>query len=373
MKTVRVSILGIGTELTTGQILNRNAQWISKKLNGLGIPSPLHLVVPDDKDAILAALHYTAEQSEILMITGGLGPTSDDFTREIISQWTGKKMVWDEASWQHIHERLVPRGIQIREIQRQQCYFPEGCEILINREGTANAFYLEFSGKKIFVLPGPPREIESIWNDWIGKKLKPIAEQLDPWVTKSWDTIGYGESDVAHIAEAALKDCSYEKGYRVHMPFVEFKLTYLKSQSEEAKKWITALDEKLGPMTALRNGEDAAEKLAPLLAKFKKIQLWDESDGAFLLKRLFPFSQHLLQQKKLEYGEFLAGDSSTLQLRLWDESPGVARASLKHHGQTRTTAFYSPYKTSVQKERENQYFAEKALLFWLKELEPSLN
>lgn len=369
MKTTRVSILGIGTELTTGQILNRNAQWISGQLQKLGIPAPLHLVVPDDKKLILDSLQYCAERSEILMITGGLGPTTDDFTREVIAEWTKTKLIWDESSWKHIHERLTPRGIAIREIQKQQCYFPEGSEILVNREGTANAFYLEALGKKIFVLPGPPREIEVIWQDFIDAKLKPIAAELDSVITKSWDTIGYGESDIAHIAEKALEGCSFEKGYRVHMPFVEFKLSYPKSQSEEAEKWIQELDQKLSPMTALRNGEDAAEKLGRQLKAFSKVVLDDSSNGAFVLHRLLPFVKSLLTGKKFEYSSEPVVDFKTLRLQLKDTSPGHAQASLSFRGQTRTQVFSSPYKTAVQRERENQYFAEMAILFWLKEVQ----
>ena len=140
---MKVSILSIGTELTTGQIINRNSAWIAAKLKQQGLDSTVHVTVPDETEVILKSLHYCAELTDVLFITGGLGPTSDDFTRDVIAEWTGKKLIFDETSWVYIQEILKNRGVGVKAIQKQQCYFPEGSTILKNNKGTANAFSLD--------------------------------------------------------------------------------------------------------------------------------------------------------------------------------------------------------------------------------------
>ena len=153
---MKASILAIGTEITTGQIVNKNASTLSAKLKTFGVDVTFHLTVPDNRQLIMDALHFAENQSELLFVTGGLGPTSDDFTRDLISQWSGLKMLFNEGSWNHVQSRLFSRGFSVREMQRQQCYFPETSQILTNASGTANAFCFSLqrpTGKKmVFVL-----------------------------------------------------------------------------------------------------------------------------------------------------------------------------------------------------------------------------
>jgi nicotinamide-nucleotide amidase len=369
---MEISVLGIGTELTVGQILNRNGQWISQRMRNLGVSTSMQLVVPDEEKLILEALEFCLQHSDILFVTGGLGPTTDDFTRDIISRWSGRELEWDESSWEHISERLTSRGMAVKEIQRQQCYFPKGSQILKNRVGTANAFSMSYQGKEVFALPGPPKEIETIWQDHIDPLMKERTAGVDPLITKSWDTIGLGESDIADRAEAALKGCSFEKAYRVHLPYVEFKITYLKSQDQEARKWIQAVDDALGSLTVLRDGEDAARELSEILSR-REQSLWvcDEIPGSFLIQRLFPFSKGLLREKKFNFISTYPTsfrDSKSIFCYLREEGNGFARAEITVAGQTRSQIFQSPYRTLNMREREQQYFAEMALVFWMKEL-----
>ncbi len=246
---MKASIIGIGTELTLGQILNRNAQWISEKLQLLGVETVIHLAVPDHEQLILESLDFSADRSDLIFTTGGLGPTTDDFTKEVIAKWTGKQLQYDPDSWDRIVEMFNNRGAVIREFQKQQAYFPLGAKILTNNAGTANAFSMELSQKKspkkLFVLPGPPLEIETIWADHISKDLEILCKDLDPYLTYSWDCQNAGESEIAFRTEAALQGCSLTKGYRVHKPYVEVKLSFYKSQLKEAKPYIKALDESL--------------------------------------------------------------------------------------------------------------------------------
>lgn len=363
----RYSVLAVGTELTTGQILNRNAQWISQKMQGLGVHESQHLVVPDDRELILQALSYLEPQSEVLFVTGGLGPTSDDFTRELIAKWSGQSLQWDEKSWQFVQDTLQKRGVVVRESQKQQCYYPAGSRVLENSVGTAHGFQIQVRKTTVFVLPGPPRELQAIWTDHIQSQLLEMTQKLDLMRTDIWDCLGVGESEIAHLAEPVLKNTKTEIGYRVHYPYVELKVSYPQSRQAELAPTLQTLTETLGNHVALRHGQDAAELLSQKLSKAKSICIQDEVSGSHLITRLFPFAKNLLDQKKLH---FMTDTNSNceIQLRLSHTSPGHAKAEIIRQGHKRSQHFSTPYGKLSMTERQNQYFAEMALLFWLQEI-----
>lgn len=366
---MKVAILGIGTELTDGQIVNRNAAWISKKLKSLGVTTQLHLVVPDEPQLMRQGLEFCASQADLLFVTGGLGPTSDDFTRDIVSAWAGKPLQFDEISWQHVKDRLTSRGYTVKEIQKQQCYFPESSEVLINREGTANAFYLEANEKKVFVLPGPPREIEAVWNDSIAHWLNLQTKDIDPYLTRTWDTIGIGESDVAVITEEVLKNTTAERGYRVHLPYVEVKLSYFKSQETMMIPFIEQLTNALHFCTVSRDQEDAAQVFAKAIQDISSLQITDEVTGQFLTNRLMPVLRPFMTTNLWTFSKSQIPDSfSELNLWILKKDEHSCEVGFEHKGRVLHDIIDSPYVTANMKERRLQYFAEMALLFWLKNL-----
>lgn len=416
-KTLQCCILSIGTELTTGQILNRNSHWLAEKIYSYGINPHIHLAVPDDRKLILQALDFCANHSDLLFITGGLGPTSDDFTREVIAEWSQRPLLWNEAAWQHIHNRLIPRGIAVKEIQKQQCYFPDGAEILHNELGTAHGFFLlhtsHGSEKKLFILPGPPKEIDGIWQSHIINKLEDWTSNTDKLITHSWDTIGIGESEIAEAVEASLagkkqNPDDFEIGYRVHLPFVEVKLSYKKSFSSQALLWREAVEKAIGKNTVLRDGADAARELTNLITQLLRqnqnhqgelgLEIIDTTKGSFLLHRIYP---HLHQQMIKQNGDAptqwmfctsqslpeikvkttslaalnlrhpLTNDNSSaacISLRLIEQQNGSATAMLTYQNQTRKIDISAPYRSALLKEREAQYWTEMAMIFWLQQL-----
>ncbi|MEK2688046.1 competence/damage-inducible protein A [Bdellovibrio sp. GT3] len=362
------SVLGIGTELVDGQIVNKNAAWISEKLKALGLTTSLHLVVPDDRKLISESLDYCAKHSHLMFITGGLGPTSDDFTRELISEWTGLKLTWDENSWAHIKERLEPRGYVVKDIQRQQCYFPEGSRIIKNSEGTANAFYVEAKGKKLFVLPGPPREIEAVWKTEIAAWLDKSVEGLDPYITRHWDTIGMGESDVATLVEQALANVNVDKGYRVHLPYVEVKMSFFKSQEEKMRVHVERVTEALRGITVTRDQQDVPLMLSLALKRYQSVSVQDSSTGQFLLNRLMPVMRDFMTEKSWSFSSHAVDEDAQVRLTIStrDEHSvfvSVARGNKKH-----SDIITAPFKAMPMRERRAQYFAEMAMIFWLRHL-----
>ncbi|WP_413944304.1 competence/damage-inducible protein A [Bdellovibrio sp. HCB-162] len=366
---MKAAILGIGTELTDGQIVNKNASWISKKLKAAGLTTTAHLVVPDERKLMREGLEFCASHGDLLFVTGGLGPTSDDFTRDIVTEWVGVPLEFDETSWKHVNDRLTSRGYVVKDIQRQQCYFPKGSKVLFNSQGTANAFYLEAHGKKVFVLPGPPREIEAVWEDSIAEWLKENTKNLDPYITRIWDTMGVGESDVAVIVEDLLKDVKVEKGYRVHLPYVEVKLSFFKSQEKEMAEALEKLTEALQFCTIARDGNDAAELFAENLKQIKSVCLIDEVTGQFLMNRLMPVLRDFMTDQSWSFSKSRAVKSpAELHLHVLPKDEHSCEVSLQHKGRVLKDIIETPYKTANMRERRHQYFAEMALIFWLKNL-----
>lgn len=373
---MKISVLAVGTELTTGQINNKNSSWISKKLKDLGVLTSLHLTVPDDRPLVLESLQICADHSDVIFVTGGLGPTSDDFTRDVIAQWTGRNLEWNEPSWQHVVERLSSRGYAVRDFQKQQCFFPAGATILENDQGTAHGFSIEHNSKMLFVLPGPPREIEAIWVKNISAWLEEKTANLDRHITLSWDTLGYGESELAKWTEEALMGSDLEIGYRVHLPYVEVKVSFLKSQEKATQVWLEKLEEKIGAMTFLRNGEDAAQKLCQILKRFPQIQIYDEASGSFLFTRLETHLRPLLQKNKISFHNFIGVEglemssaSEALILFIRKQEENRVQVGFGFRGQWRETIFESPVTSALMSERRRQYFVEMALFFWMQHLQ----
>jgi len=231
----KIAIVSIGSEITTGQILNSNAAWLAHKIQEKGLSTVVHLSVPDDRPLIQEAYHFCRNLNcSLIITTGGLGPTSDDFTRETISSETLLPLIWNEASWQKIKELLKSRGREAKEIQKQQCYFPEGAEVLINPEGTANGFYLNATppGGEFIALPGPPAEIQALWNLYLDSWFTQRSTLIDKTTIHSWNFKDIPESELALLVEPIFQNSPFTLGYRLHKPFVEFKIIYRESQKE---------------------------------------------------------------------------------------------------------------------------------------------
>ena len=374
------SVLAVGTELTIGQIVNKNAATISEKMKPLGIEVGFHFTVPDHRSRILNALLFAEQYSEIIVVTGGLGPTSDDFTRELISEWSGFKLQFHEPSWLHVQERLTSRGFSAKEMQRQQCYFPETSAVLKNSHGTANGFYLQVQRTKallhVFVLPGPPREIESIWKDHVQSLLQQLTKGFPRVKTLSWDTLGLGESDVATLVENELKSNptlakKIEIGYRVHLPYVEVKATFLESEHLEVQSLIDAIDEALKSITVARNFVDLAEVAATFI-KDREFTFYDFVSGGFLSQRLHPYIKNnprwnWQQSTVAKTADFFDGDSDFFALLPLDD--GKKCLFLYNlDGFTRQQVIESIYTSPLMAERRQQYFAEMALVYFSKHL-----
>lgn len=358
---MKASILAVGTELTQGQIVNSNASFISKKINDLGLETLFHTAVPDDRSLIFESLEILSKKSDILFVSGGLGPTTDDFTREVIVDWCNLKLVYDPATFEHIEARLTSRHVPVRENQKQQCYFPEGSKILFNSEGTAHAFYCAKGLKKVFVLPGPPKEIQAVW-PLVENILQDILVGVDPVLTKSWDCLGLGESEIAHLTEQALSGHSILIGYRVHHPYVEVKLISKKSEIQNLKTCTAILEKTLQPYAVARNGADLLEKLEPKLSLYSELQIEDTACFSYLLKR---FQKYIEKYSDIQTISFLNEIQNSEVLGLVVQVT-ESETSLKVQIQTSKNSFektfeYPKYSLKL-KDRRGSFATEYVLI-----------
>jgi nicotinamide-nucleotide amidase len=165
-------IITIGTELLLGEIVNTNTQVIALALRKIGVDVYRTATIGDNPDRIARIILESITRADILILTGGLGPTVDDPTRQAIAQAFDLKLEFYPEFWDEIVQRFSKYGIQPPENNRQQAYLPEGGEGLPNPRGTAPGIYLDIQGKSIFALPGVPVEMEGMLDEQVVPRIK---------------------------------------------------------------------------------------------------------------------------------------------------------------------------------------------------------
>src|SRR5215471_8850386 len=167
---MHAEIISIGTELTTGAKLDTNCQWLSLELAAAGIPVRYHVTVADDLEANVNVFQAAVDRSDVVLVTGGLGPTLDDLTRDVLARLTGTSLVLHEPSLDVIRGMFARRKREMPERNVVQAMFPEGAEPIPNRRGTAPGIYLEVPrpGRpvcRIAAMPGVPSEMKVMFHD----------------------------------------------------------------------------------------------------------------------------------------------------------------------------------------------------------------
>lgn len=286
-QVIKAAVLAVGTELTDGQIVDRNSALISQNVARAGIQVIEHRSVADEREDIERALRELSQRAQILFVTGGLGPTSDDFTREVLSSYFGLPLEFDEDSWKQLSDKLTQRGVSVSPSHRQECLFPRTARVLENPLGTANAFVFETQGVRVYALPGPPPEIASVWEKCLNDELDSFVDPADREELLIYRCLGKGESFIADRAEDILKGSGLRVGYRAHAPYVEVKVWVRAAQKTSALPFLQKLEVALSEWIINHNHEDVADdfltRIRDLEARFT---IYDSATGGFLQKRL---------------------------------------------------------------------------------------
>lgn len=220
MKSIYAELLTIGDEILFGQITDTNSQWMSQQLSDIGIKVIRKTSVGDQEEEILNAFAEAEKRADVILITGGLGPTSDDLTKPCLSQYFNSPLVMNEEALQEVTAFFKSRGRELTELNRQQAALPAACEKIANPVGTAPGMWFD-RGNKIFMsMPGVPHEMKRMMRDHVLPRLKNKFE-LPVIHHQVIRTIGQGESFLAE------KIANWEKALPAHI-----KLAYLPSLGE---------------------------------------------------------------------------------------------------------------------------------------------
>ncbi|MDG2031770.1 MAG: CinA family nicotinamide mononucleotide deamidase-related protein [Phycisphaerales bacterium] len=184
---MRVTTLSIGDELTHGAILDRHGGWFAGRFDALGCDLVEHRMVGDDRDLIAASIRELAASSDLLVVTGGLGPTADDLTREALADALGESLVLDPEALAALEDRFASRGRVLSESNRRQAHRPEHARSLPNANGTAPGLEARLGDSRIVVLPGPPHEMHPMFESVIASGIEPSADH-----EATIDINGYG-------------------------------------------------------------------------------------------------------------------------------------------------------------------------------------
>jgi len=239
---VRVELINTGSELMLGFTVNTHLTYIARQLAGIGLRLDRQITVADDRVEMRRAVEEALAHSNVLIITGGLGPTSDDFTRDVVAELLGRKLVRDEGVADHIRERIRKRAIRLPESIYVQALVPVGAQVLPNRNGTAPGLALDHEGKLVLLLPGPPRELKPMFEEYVRPVLEKHFGAQARFDCRTFKVVGLAESIVEEKVAPPLADLKdLELGYSAKMGEVEVRIiSHLKTTADEAERRIRA-------------------------------------------------------------------------------------------------------------------------------------
>lgn len=237
------AVLSIGTELTRGELVNTNAAWLGEELTKLGFDVTEHATVDDHLDRIVTLIRRFAEEHRVVIVTGGLGPTSDDLTTAAAAEAAGVRLRRDESIVEGIRRKFKAFGRAMPESNAKQGDFPEGATILSNPVGTAPGFAMSLGQALLFFTPGVPREMKHIFHESIVPAIAALAEPRT--YQEHLRTFGMTESGVAEALSSLEQEHEgLTLGYRAHFPEIEVKVHVRAGSAAEAQRLSHAIADK---------------------------------------------------------------------------------------------------------------------------------
>lgn len=214
-----VAVIAIGDELLLGNVTDTNTPYISKAVDRIGGKVVFSCHTADDGDEIMSAIELAMRKADVVLTTGGLGPTKDDLTKEVMCRYFGGLMHRDEEVARHVSEVFVQRGLPMNELTASQAMVPDSCRVIENAVGTAPVMWFEKNGKVLIAMPGVPREMRYVLdNEVVGRLCRHFAIDT-PTVSHSFiATEGISESDVNTRIEAEPEDSPLRNVHIAYLP-----------------------------------------------------------------------------------------------------------------------------------------------------------
>ena len=273
---MKCEVISIGDELLIGQTINTNASWIGEQINILGFTISHCLVISDLKNDIINALDQAYKRSDIIIITGGLGPTNDDITKHTLTEYFNTSLELDIEIEKNIIDYFTNRNLPILQSNRDQALIPKSCQVLPNSRGSASGMWFEKNGVVFISLPGVPYEMKGIMNDHVFSRLLALKGDENIIINKTIRTHGMGESFLAEVIKSWEKKLANENIKLAYLPspgIVKLRLSIIgkdrKSSEEKLNSYILKL-KKLIPEQIYGYDTDTMEGVVSNLLKEKK-------------------------------------------------------------------------------------------------------
>ena len=284
-------IITIGDELLIGQTIDTNSAWMGQELNKIGIWVKRRMAIGDLPDEIIASLNEAIQLADVILITGGLGPTKDDLTKHVLCKYFGGELIMNEEVLQQVTEFFTRRNLPMLDVNRHQALVPSTCTTLINKRGTAPGMMWEHNGKIIVSMPGVPFEMKHIMSTHVLPKLQ---EKNDTQVLhETLVTAGIGESFLAKKIEAwedALPQ-NIKLAYLPSIGMVKLRLTIRGNKNEDLQTQLLHQFETLKKLVSENlfadNDEPMEESIGKLLLANKfSLSVAESCTGGFIASKI---------------------------------------------------------------------------------------
>lgn len=287
-----VEIISTGTELLLGQIVNTNAPFLARQLNALGFDVLYQSTVGDNKERMAAVMRTALGRADIVITSGGLGPTLGDITKEVAADILGRPLVLHEPSLARIKCFFAHRKADMPHNNTKQAMLPEGAKVLENERGTAPGVIVEDNGKTVIHLPGPPHELEWMFQKSVAPYLKDRFGTQGVIVSRVLHTYGIGESSVAEIIDDYIvSQTNPTIALLAKKEGIQIRLTAKAATEKEARTLIAGLEGKIHqriPEYIYGTDSDTMEAVAGnlLVKKHLTVSLAESCTGGLATSRL---------------------------------------------------------------------------------------
>ena len=323
------TIVTIGDELLIGQTIDTNSAWIGQQLNAIGAKVYEILSVSDSAAHIIDGLRRASAQSEIVLITGGLGPTKDDITKHTLCEYFGVKEVYHEETFEKLRVIFEKRGLAILELNKKQAMLPSNCEVIPNDRGTAPGMWFDVNGVVYMSMPGVPYEMKQMMTNYVLPKL--AGRFTFPHIIhRNLMTCGIGESSIAKILEDFEKHLpsTIKLAYLPDLGIVKLRLSAYEVTTAEAEAEVDAQYEKLKELMKEYSYAHEDIKLEELvgnlfLARGKTFALAESCSGGY--------AGHLITSIPGIY-KYFEGSTVTYSYQMKEAILGVKKETLQNQG-----------------------------------------